>query len=86
MDFLFHSLSDKERKEIRRDAKRILDSFSEKISKVKVSKGEPIIKREDFERDEREGKIGDDNFRKIMFDNAPNKNKDFIIAEKKSWK
>jgi hypothetical protein len=45
MDFLFHTLSEKEREDIRKEAKRILDSFSEKLSKVKVSEEDPLIKR-----------------------------------------
>ena len=85
MDFLFHSLSDKEKEEIKKDAKRIIDSFSEKLSKVKVSDDEPGIVRKDFERDEKEGVDAEEGFRGRMLENAPETSRDFIIAEKKRW-
>jgi len=85
MDFLFHKLSEKEREEIRKQVRTILDSFSEKLSQIDGGeKKESFIQREDSER--KEGGEGDKSFsREIMFHNAPEKNKDFIIAEKKKW-
>lgn len=71
--------------EIKSDAKRIIDSFSEKLSKVKVPDKEPIIKRKEFERVDGNGEECDNNFKKIMFENASNKSEDFILAEKKKW-
>jgi len=85
MDFLFHSLSDKEKEDIRKEAKKIIDDFSEKISKAKVPKEEPVIEREEFERAEKSGNECDEDFRERMLSNAPNKNKDAIIAETKKW-
>ena len=83
-DFLFHKVSDKEKKEIKKQAKRIMDIFSLKLSKVgKVS--ESLIEREQDERKEGEEK-GSEIDRKIMFSNAPEKKDDFIIAEKGEWK
>lgn len=70
---------------IKSEAKKIIDSFSEKLSKVKVSDKEPIIKRKEYERQEGDGEECDNHFKKIMFENAPNKNGDFIMAEKKKW-
>ena len=82
-DFLWHKVSEKEKREIEKQAKEIMKSFSKKLSKVgKVS--ESVIDREDFEREE--GKNQEDNFsREVMFENAQRKNKDFIIGEKGSW-
>ena len=88
MDFLFHKVSDKEREEIKKEAKSIMDNFSEKLSKVKDKISEPLIERDKFEREEASDdskKTQDSDFRKRMFENAPNKNGDFIIAEKKKW-
>ena len=85
MDFLFHKVSEKEREEIKRQAKGIMDKFSEKISKVKLKIPEPLIEREEFEREEGEGKESNFEFRQRMFENAPKKNKDFILTEKKKW-
>ncbi|MDE1848503.1 MAG: hypothetical protein KGH55_00520 [Nanoarchaeota archaeon] len=84
-DFLFHRLSEKDKEQVREKAKMLLASFSEKISKVKISDEEPLILRKNFEREEKEGDNCDLLFKDIMFENAPDKNKDFIIAEKRSW-
>ncbi len=84
-DFLFHSLSEKEKEGVKKEAKKIIDSFSEKLSKVKIPKDEPVIKRKDFERGEGNGTETDEVLKELILENAPNKNKDFIIAEKKKW-
>lgn len=70
---------------IKSDAKKIIDSFSGKLSKIKVPDKEFVIKRKDYERKEGDGEECDNDFKKIMFENAPNKNGDFILAEKKKW-
>ncbi|MFC1682324.1 hypothetical protein ACFL0X_01775 [Nanoarchaeota archaeon] len=94
-DFLFHEVSEKEREQIKKQAKQIMDDFSSKLSKIGKVK-EPLIERDLCMRDESEGTQCDFS-REIMFENAPNtlypkghekgtsKNKDFIIAEKKKW-
>ncbi|MBI2043565.1 hypothetical protein HYT25_04205 [Candidatus Pacearchaeota archaeon] len=86
MDFLWHSVSEKEKEEIKNQAKGIMDSFSKKLSSVKEKIPEPSVEREEFERVENEGNECDEDFRKRMFENAPNKNQNFILAERKSWK
>jgi Asp-tRNA(Asn)/Glu-tRNA(Gln) amidotransferase C subunit len=85
MDFLFHNLSEKEREEIRKQVDSILNSFSAKLSEIgKGEEKESFIEREKSER--LEGGEKDSSFsREIMFKNAPEKNKDFIIAERKKW-
>ena len=101
MDFLWHSVSEKEKEDIKKQAKGIMDSFSKKLSSIKEKISEPIIERDDFERIERqkaeplaasssrsqsnEGNSCDEDFRKRMFDNAPNKIGDCIVAEKGAW-
>jgi len=83
-DFLWHQVSEKEKKEIERQAKQIMDSFSEKLSKIDSKKlKESLIERDEYEREEN-GKPNEID-RKIMFDNSPEKNADFIIAERKKW-
>ncbi len=84
-DFLWHKVSEKEKQEIKEQAKKIMDSFSKKLSKIDKKMAEPLIERDKGEREEGEGEKCDNEFRKIMFENAPNKNKDFIIGERKSW-
>lgn len=91
MDFLFHKVSENEKEEIRKQAKDIMSKFSEKLSKIDKKISEPLIERDDFEREEKQPKEFDSDFRERIFENAPNtlkgtsKNKDFIIAEKKRW-
>ena len=85
MDFLFHKVSDNEKEEIKKQAKDIMDKFSEKLSKIDKKIPEPLIERDEFERVEVEEQENDFDFIKRMFANAPQKNKDFIIAEKKKW-
>jgi Asp-tRNA(Asn)/Glu-tRNA(Gln) amidotransferase C subunit len=88
MDFLYHKLSEKEKEEIRKQVDSILNSFSAKLSKLskldKKDEKESFIEREKDERTEGGEKDGSFS-REIMFKNAPEKNKDFIIAEKKKW-
>lgn len=83
MDFLFHNMSEKEREEIKKQVDSILKSFSEKLSEIDDRNEEFFIEREKSERVE-EGKPLELD-RKIMFENAPEKNSDFIIGEKKKW-
>ena len=84
-DFLFHNVSEKEKESIKKQAKEIMDKFSKKLERINNKTGDSFVEREDFEREEREGKKGNLDFRKRMFENAPNKNDDFILGEKKSW-
>ena len=85
MDFLFHKVSEEEKEEIRKQAKDIMDKFSKKISKVDKKIPEPLIEREEFERIEEGGRENNSDFRERFFENAPQKNKDFILTEKKKW-
>tara|TARA_Y100000310_G_scaffold281765_1_gene302495 strand:+ start:176 stop:424 length:249 start_codon:yes stop_codon:yes gene_type:complete len=82
MDFLFHKVSEKEKEEIKRQAKKIVDDFSKKLSKV-AKMSEPVIEREEGER--QEGDKCAEMDKKIMFENAPEKKEDFIIGEKGGW-
>lgn len=82
-NFLWHEVDEKEKEAIRKQAKDIMDNFSKKLSKVSRLK-EATVERPEGEREEGEGKCEDID-RKIMFDNAPSSNKDFIVSEKGSW-
>ena len=86
VDFLWHKVSDKEKQEVKKQAKEIMDKFASRLEKVESKlREEPLIERVECEREEGRSKECDISFRKIMFENAPQKNKDFIIAEKKKW-
>jgi len=73
------------REQIEKEAKEILDKFSKALASVKLEGEEWNVEREEDRREEKEGMDCDETFRKIMFENAPQKSEDFIIAEKKKW-
>jgi len=77
-------MEEKEVQKLERETKKLLDKFSLALSNVK-SKEEWNISRNEDRRKEGEGKICDKEFRELMFENAPQHNEDFIIAEKKTW-
>ena len=83
MDFLFHEMSEKEKEDVKKQVNSIIDSFSKKLSTIKEKIDEQFIEREKFEREE-DGNPSELS-KQIMFENAPESNKDFIIAEKKKW-
>ncbi len=66
------------------ETKKLLDKFSKALDSVK-SEEESNVERENDRRKDGEGKICNDKFRLTMLENAPQKDKDFIFAEKKSW-
>jgi hypothetical protein len=77
-------VSDAEKIGIQKEARRILDNFAKSLAKVKFNKKEKHGGLDGF-REEGHGKDGDRDFRQRMFENAPNKSGDVIIAEKKKW-
>jgi len=82
---MWHKVSEKEKEEIERQAKGIMDSFAGKLAEVEGRLGEEaVVERDVCERVEDGGKCAEMN-RKIMFENAPNSDDDFIIAEKGGW-
>ena len=84
---LWHVVSEQEKKEIEKQAEQILDNFSEQLSKIKKDINESIPEKGAGHREEtRANEKCDEDFRKIMFENAPQKNDDFILAEKGGWK
>lgn len=85
MDFLWHRVSEKEKGDIKKQAKEIMDSFEKELKKVESEKIELGVKRETQTRMESRTYC-DPDFRKRFFDNAPNKQGDLIKAEKGKWK
>jgi len=76
-------MDEKETEQIKSETKKLLNEFSKALEKVKSE--ESNVERDEDRRKEGSGKIGDENFRKIMFENAPVKSEEFILAEKKRW-
>jgi hypothetical protein len=77
-------MNPEEREQIKAETKKLLDKFSKILGSVKSSE-ESNVERERDRRKDEQGKQCEDVFRKIIFENAPSKDKDFIMAEKKKW-
>ncbi|HLC87412.1 MAG TPA: hypothetical protein VJH65_04015 [Candidatus Nanoarchaeia archaeon] len=85
-DFLWHKVSESEKKEIQKQAKEIMDNFSKKLAVVETKlKEEPLIERSEGERPEGSGKSDNSFDKKIMLENAPKSDGEFIIAERAEW-
>lgn len=78
------AINEQERAKIEKETRALLDNFSKTLSKIKLK---PKKQKEELGgfRKERDGRGCDIEFRKRMFANAPHKEGDFIIAEKKGW-
>ncbi len=77
-------ITDAERAKIQLEAQEILKEFSAALAKVKLKKKEEKKEAGGW-REEGEGKKSDAEFREKMFANAPQKDDECIIAEKKQW-
>ena len=83
-NFTWHEVSESEKEEIKRDSKKLLDEFSSKIQKIKVS--EKHFEKDSGMREEGTPWDSDSNFKELMFQNAPFVDDDCIVAEKGAWK
>ena len=77
-------MDEKEREAIGKQARELLEKFGKALESVKLKEKKKERKVGGF-REEKIAKTGDVSFRKIMFENAPEKNDDFILGEKKRW-
>ncbi len=72
---------------VKKEAKQILDKFAHALEKVEHEHElDFYVIRDDFERIEKKGADSKKDFKQKILENAPNKDNDFIIAEKGSWK
>jgi len=86
-------IDEKKRLEIEKQAEDILRKFSESLKNVKIGAKKEGKKEVGGFRKEGVWNQGskppqkefDEDFRRRMFNNAPNKEGDAIVAEKKSW-
>ena len=69
---------------VENEAKDIIDKFAKALEKVKTKDQDFYIEREEFERDENGTPC--EGFKSKLLGNAPEKDNDFIIAEKGAWK
>ncbi len=68
---------------IKKEAKQIMDDFIKALDKIKEIPGEFGAEREQSTR--KPEKKEETDFRKRMLKNAPRKDDDFVLMEKKSW-
>jgi len=77
-------MDDKRKEQIREESKQILDNFSKSLNRVKVGSSTPKEKAGGFREEDKECEC-DLDFRERMFENAPNKEGDYIVAEVGKW-
>ena len=70
--------------EIRLEARKILDSFAKKLEGVELKEKKEKKEVGGVRGEGSEGE-SDADFRDRMFENAPRKEGDFVLAEKKKW-
>lgn len=77
-----------DKSKVERQAREILDKFAHALEKVEKESGkeESYIDRDEFEREEGEGRISEEGFKKRFLENAPNHDNDFVIGERGGWK
>ena len=73
-----------DRKKVEIETKEILEKYAKALEKIDEERVNFYTYRDKFEREEKEG--DEFNFKKDLLENAPRKDKDFIIAEKGGWK
>jgi len=81
---LWHKVTEEEKEDIRKNAKRVLDEFAHKLEKIKVE--EELFENGEGLRQEGKSWKTQEDFREIIFDNAPLVEDDSIVAEKGGWK
>lgn len=69
---------------IEKEAKKILDKFASALDNIGKHEENFYVHRDESERVENGESC--DGFKSKLLENAPQKNSDFIIAEKGSWK
>ncbi len=77
-------MEENKKAEIEKEAMEILNRFGKMIEGVKF-KGKEFKKAAGGYREEGKGEKCDADFRVRMLENAPEKDEDCIIAEKKTW-
>lgn len=83
-NFIWHKISEKEKEEIRKNSKKLLDEFASKLSKIKTT--EKHFENASGTRDESDGWNTDPEFRDLTLLNAPFVEDNSIVAEKGNWK
>jgi hypothetical protein len=86
-NFSYHEVTEKEQEEIKKNAKKLMDGFSEKLTSVKGERehfGSSVSKGGCREEGEPWNTL--EEFRSITFSNAPFVEDEHVVAEKAAWK
>ena len=83
-DFTYHKVSEKEKEDIKKQSKKLLNAFANKLEKIKTK--ESHFSNNSGLREEGTGWDTDPDFKSITLSNAPFIENDFIVAEKGGWK
>ncbi|MEM4605640.1 MAG: hypothetical protein QW103_01215 [Candidatus Pacearchaeota archaeon] len=78
-------LTEKQKKEIEEQSKKLLVEFNRKLEKLKFDAKNFFVEKKKGRKEKKEYKYSDI-FRNIFLKNAPEKNNNSIIAEKGIWK
>ncbi len=84
MDFLWHKVSEEEQESIKREAKAIMDDFAKSLKGLDRIEFGGVQRELQLRKETAAGCSLD--FRKRFFDNVPNRDGDWLKAEKKRWK
>ncbi len=85
--YLWRKVGDKEKEEIKKQAKKIMDDFASALEKVKVEAKEKefALERPEQMREEKSAREKKE-FRKRFLKQVPKKEDDWLLAEKGEWK
>ena len=71
--------------QIAKEAKQILDNFAKELEKISLKQKKQKKSLGGFREEQPIQSSEDKDFKKRMFANAPDKDDNFILAEKKKW-
>ena len=83
-NFTWHKVTEKEKEQIKKDSKKLLNEFASKLSKIKAPEGH--FENKTGTREEGSGWDTNPEFRSTTLSNAPFVESDSIVAEKGAWK
>jgi predicted Asp-tRNA(Asn)/Glu-tRNA(Gln) amidotransferase subunit C len=72
-----------DKEDIKKQAKKIIDNFVNALEKVKFK--EELVERDNDRREEKGTTSSNEEFRKIILENAPDTKEGCIVAEKGKW-
>ena len=84
MSFVWKKVSENLKKQIKKDAKKILDDFSKSLESIEDKKLLSGVERNKQVRSESSVSC-DKEFKKLFLKNVPKKDGDYVLAEKKKW-